>query len=59
MCSSFLTPVGLEGLLWEKAGSTMVVGIGVAWGEAMVALPAGQLEKAVGWSKGRGMTEIA
>ena len=46
-------------MLWEKAGSTMVVGIGVAWGEAMVALPARQLEKAVGWSKGRGMTEIA
>jgi len=51
--------VGLEGLLWEKVGSAMVVGVGVAWGEAMVALPAGQLETADGWSKGRGMTEIA
>jgi hypothetical protein len=37
----------------------MVVGVGVAWGKAMVALLAGQLGKAVGWSKGGGMTEIA
>jgi hypothetical protein len=51
--------MGLEGLLWEKVGSAMVVDVGVAWGEAMVALLAGQLGKVVGWSKGGGTTEIA